>query len=308
MVIFDTFSKRQKRARGEMPDVYIYEKLPKQFRVQVIYIIKDAFGVDIGYSGRYAADAYGFVKRTLCREFGLLELVEYPESDDESIFTFFLGEENAERALDIIELCFKVINGGISNNSGYRSNTNRKIEPKDAISELNERFKEHGIGYQFESNELIRIDSEFLHAEAVKPVLTVLRGSDFKGANDEFLLAHEHYRHGRHKECLVDSLKAFESTMKAICKLRGWATKPGDAARALITVCLSNGLLPPYFQTQFSSLQSLLESGVPTVRNKNGGHGQGSDVVVVPEYLARYGLNLTATTILFLVEAHAATK
>lgn len=287
-MIFDLYSKRKKRARGEMPDVYIYHELPKQFRVQVIYIIKDAFGVDIGYAGRYAIDAYGFVKRTLCREFGLLELVEYPESDDESIFAFFLGEENAERALDIIELCFKVINGVISNNSGYRSNTNRKIEPKDAISELNERFKEHGIGYQFESNELIRIDSEFLHAEAVKPVLTVLRGSDFKGANDEFLLAHEHYRHGRHKECLVDSLKAFESTMKAICKIRGWAPKPGDSASALIAVCFNNGLLPPYLETQFASLKSLLASGVPTVRNKNGGHGQGSDVIVVPEYLARY--------------------
>ncbi|MCX7255751.1 MAG: hypothetical protein NTZ64_03215 [Polaromonas sp.] len=96
--------------------------------------------------------------------------------------------------------------------------------------------------------------------------------------------------------------------MKTICKLRDWTTKPGDPAKALISVCLSNGLLPPYFETQFASIRSLLESGVPTVRNKNGGHGQGSDVVVVPEYLARYGLNLTASSILFLVDAHTATK
>lgn len=248
MVIFDTFSKRQKRARGEVPDVYVYDKLPQQFRVQVVHIIKDAFGVDATYSGRYVSDAYGIVKKTLCREFGLFELAEYPESDSDSdsIFAFFLREKNTERALDVLELCFKVINVVILKNQGYLIHTKREIEPKDAISELNERFKEHGIGYQFESNELIRIDSEFLHAEAVKPVLTVLRGNEFKGANDEFLLAHEHYRHGRHKECLVDSLKAFESTMKAICKLRGWTTKPGDSASALIAVCFNNGLLPPY--------------------------------------------------------------
>lgn len=307
MGVFDLFSKRQKRARGEMPDVYVYDKLPQQLRVQVVHIIQDAFGVD-HYNSSNALKAYEFVKQTLCREYGLFELVKYPKSDAESIFNFFLNEETTERALDVLELCFKLINGFIRDSRDYLYNTDRKIEPENAVSELNERFKEHGVGYQFESNELIRIDSEFLHAEAVKPALTVLRGEGFKGANDEFLLAHEHYRHGRHKECLVDSLKAFESTMKAICKLRGWATQPGDSAKALIATCLSKGLLPSYFESQFASLRSLLESGIPTVRNKNGGHGQGPDVVVVPEYLARYALNLTASTVLFLSEAYAATK
>ena len=44
----------------------------------------------------------------------------------------------------------------------------------------------------------------------------------YAGANDEFLRAHEHYRHKRHKECLNECLKAFESMMKAICKKRRW--------------------------------------------------------------------------------------
>lgn len=142
----------------------------------------------------------------------------------------------------------------------------------------------------------------------MKPTLAVLRGDGFKGANEEFLQAHEHYRHGRHKECLVDALKAFESTMKAICKMQGWPNQPNDTAKALIGTCLSNGLIPPYLESQIGSLRSLLESGIPTVRNKLGGHGQGADPTVVPEYLARYSLNLTATSILFLVEANAARK
>jgi hypothetical protein len=309
MGIVDLFSKRQKRARGEVPDVYVYEKLPQPLRVQIVHIARDTFGTE-----RYGADnvkeAYKFVKATLCREYGLFDLgtYPYPRSDADSVFAFFLEEESTERALDVVELCFELINVFIRDNQSYRHNTNRKIEPEEAISELNQRFKEHGVGYQFESNKLIRIDSEFLHSEAVKPTLTVLRGKGFKGANEEFLLAHEHYRRGRHKECLVDSLKAFESTMKAICKLRGWTTQPGDTAKTLIATCLSKGLLPPYFELQFSSMRSLLESGVPTVRNKNGGHGQGPEPIVVPEYLARYALNLTATTVLFLVEANAETK
>jgi len=307
MGVFDLFSKRQRRARGEMPDVYVYDELPQPLRVQIIYIVRDAFGVD-HYGTHYAEKAYGYVKRTLCREYGLSALVNYPKSDAESVFDFFLAEKSIEQALDVVELCFKIINSCISDDEGYKYNTERKLESEEAVSELNERFKEHGVGFQFESNELIRLDSNFLHSEAVKPTLAVLRGDGFKGANEEFLLAHEHYRHGRHKECLVDALKAFESTMKSICKLRGWPNQPNDTAKALISTCLSNGLIPPYLESQMGSLRSLLESGIPTIRNKLGGHGQGPDPIVVPEYLARYSLNLTATSILFLVEANAAKK
>lgn len=304
MSVFDLFSKRQRRARGEMPDVYTYDNLPQQLRIQIVHIIQDAFGVD-HYNMNKAQQAYKFAKTTLCREYGLFELIERPKSDEHSIFNFFLQAESVEIALDVVELCFKIINGFIRDNYDYQYHTDRNIDPDGAVFELNERFKEHGVGYQFESNELIRVDSDFLHSEAVKPVLSILRGHDFKGANEEFLLAHEHYRHGRHKECLVDSLKAFESTMKTICKLRGWKVSSGETAKALIGACLDNGLLPTYLDSQFSSLRSLLESGVPTVRNKNAAHGQGAEPVVVPEYMARYALNLTATSILFLVEANS---
>ena len=305
MGVFDLFSKRQRRARGEVPDVYVYDSLPAELRVQVIHIVRDAFGLD-NYGSERAAKAYKFVKQTLCREYGLFELIERPKSDQQSVFNYFLQETSVERALDVIELCGKVITRVIAGDDSYQYNTVRKIEPKGAISELNERFKEHGVGFQFESGEIIRVDSEFLHSEAVKPTLTVLRGAGFKGANEEFLLAHEHYRHARHKECLVDCLKAFESTIKAICTIRGWATQPNDTAKALVAVCFANGLVPAYLESQFSSLRSLLESGIPTVRNKNGGHGQGAELVAVPGYMARYALNLTATCVLFLSEAHAA--
>ena len=96
--------------------------------------------------------------------------------------------------------------------------------------------------------------------------------------------------------------------MKSVCKLRGWATQPNDTAKSLIATCFANGLVPAYLESQFASLRSVLESGVPTVRNQNGGHGQGADPVAVPEYMARYALNLTATSILFLVDAHKANR
>ena len=47
MPIHDIFSKREKRRRGDLPDVYQYEDIPRKLRVQVIHIWNDAYGPDI---------------------------------------------------------------------------------------------------------------------------------------------------------------------------------------------------------------------------------------------------------------------
>ncbi len=178
-----------------------------------------------------------------------------------------------------------------------------KETPDKAIEELNIRFKEAGIGYQFEQHELIRVDSQFIHSEVVKPVLQLLgKDPDYQGAFAEFLSAHEHYRHQRYKECLNECLKAFESLMKSIHKKHSWQFNQNDTAKKLINSCLTNGLVPIYLQNQFSSINILLESGVPTIRNKEGGHGQGHEIKEVPEYLTSYALHLTATNLLFLIK------
>jgi hypothetical protein len=44
MPIFDLFSKRQKRLRGEVPGVYTYDQIPQTLRVQIVHIIRDAKG------------------------------------------------------------------------------------------------------------------------------------------------------------------------------------------------------------------------------------------------------------------------
>lgn len=213
---------------------------------------------------------------------------------------FFLNCTDADRTVDVIELSFRVIDRLVRDEPGK---FNATLSPDDAIEELNSRFREHGFGFEYQSGELIRIDSKFVHREAIKPVLQLLANKKFRGANDEFLKAFEHYRHGRYKEALNDCLKAFESTLKTICKQRRWHVDENATAKVLIDVCLKNGLLPPFLQSQFSALRAVLESGVPTGRNKLSGHGQGSEAVAVPRYFASYILHLTGTTILLFVEA-----
>lgn len=300
MGIFNLFSKRQKQLRGDIPDVYVYDDIPDKLRVQIVHIVKDVLGTHIATNEKVQI-AFAYLNNALCREYGIFKLSPNANHHDESLYKFFLETEDYEKALDVVELAFQYVDDQ-AREYAFRYNAEAKMESDDAINELNTRFREHGIGYQFESGTLIRVDSQFLHADAVKPVLVILGNPIYAGANEEFLKAHEHYRHGRNKECLNECLKAFESVMKSICSKRKWNYEKNDTAKSLISVCMENGLVPQYLQSEFGSLRSILESGVPTVRNKLGGHGQGAATITVPSEMAKFALHLTASHILFLAE------
>ena len=220
-----------------MPDVYIYDDLPKPLRVQIIQIWKHVIGEEfrefsIHFTWQDARDSYDFLVKTLRHEYGVFWLTdserEYREKGPQGeLEEFFLTVEEVERALDVVELsCFLI-------NNFIRKKKYSKIAD-DAIEELNNRFKEHGVGYQFTNGQIVRIDSEFIHAEVVKPALKLLDQQHYAGAQQEFLKAHEHYRKGNAKEALSECLKAFESVMKAICDKRGWSYGNNATANPLI--------------------------------------------------------------------------
>lgn len=305
MAIANIFSKRQKKLRGEINDVYQYDDIPRPLRVQILQIIKESIGSPApksmyGRTGNAADEVYKYIHETLSKEYGVFSLKDYAENDFVALADFFLKEPDAERCLDLIELSCRILEFHVSEKS-YEFNGLVSQSPSEAISELNDRFKENGVGYQYESGEVIRVDSQLLHSEVVKPTLLLLgREPIFEGANNEFLSAHEHYRHKRFKECLNDCLKSFESLMKAIHDKHQWQYNANDTASKLINSCLAHDLIPSYLQSQFTSLKTMLETGVPTIRNKNSGHGQGTDIKDVSEHMASYMLHLTATNLLFL--------
>ena len=219
-----------------------------------------------------------------------------------TVINFLLSTDDIEKVIDVIELSFRFIDQNVRHNRhGY---FRPSVSPDDAINELNYRFREHGVGYQYESGKIIKMDSQFIHSEAIKPVLTMLSDPTYKGANEEFLKAHEHYRKGRYKECLNECLKAFESCLKTICKKRNWQyDDKRSTVKDLIQIVFDNELIPTFMQSHFSALKSTLESGLPTARNRQSGHGQGPTQVIVPEYIAGYALHLTASNILLLAKA-----
>jgi hypothetical protein len=262
------------------------------------------------YQNSESSQAYYEIHNTLCREYGLFMLSKKSHAGTTpsiDIFSFLLECTDPEKILDVIETSF-IIAGKVTLSYQFQREVNPRITLDEAIAELNQRFYDHGLGYQYESGEIIRVDSKLIHAEVVKQALAVLSDKMYEGANDEYLTAHDHYRHHRDKECLIYCLKAFESVMKAICGKHKWEYNEDDSAKRLLAKCFENELIPPFLQAQYSSLCLSLESGVPTVRNKVGGHGQGSVKIKVPPYMVAYLLHLTATSILLLADAEKALK
>ena len=307
MGVFELFSKRQKKLNGEIVDVYIYNQIPKTLRVQIVHILNDTLGNYEKYFDSIfgTANAYKIIVEILCREYGVFFLAEnhaQTRSYISELHNFILSESDTDKILDAIELSFKYINKYTREFSYLRNNYSSEYA-NIAIEELNSRFHEHGIGYQFIENQIIRLDSEFIHAEVVKPALALLQDKQYVGAQLEFLKAHEHYRNGRMKETMTECLKAFESVMKIICTKRRWSFNPNDTSKKLIAVLFDKGLIPDFWDNHFAGLRSTLEGGIPTARNRTSGHGQGAVVKEVPHHFVEYVLHLTASTIVFLVEA-----
>ena len=307
MPVIDTFAKRMERARNAgKPVIYEYDELPEKFRVQAVYILRDlldAMDWD-GWNG------WEWIHKAFGRETGLFDLIDGGGNSEYQCLNFIIRSRDIEQTLSLVEIAIRVSDASIRSNPHMLPHTASSILNR-AISELNQRFQENELGYQYQypPGRIVRVDSQYLHAEAVEPAVSLLYDEGFSGASDEFLQAHKRYREGNNKAAIVSASNAFESAMKTICDIRGWKYDAQKAtASALIKTLLDNNLIPSEMQSQFTGLRTTLESGVPAIRNKFAGHGQGSEPVEVPDYLASYALHLTASNIVFLVEAHKASN
>ena len=193
-----------------------------------------------------------------------------------------------EQCLDVIELAFTAI-----------SNFD---ESDKYIDELNIRFKENSLGYSFENDHIIRIDSELLHSEVVKPALQFLSHPDYKNANEEFLSAYDNYKTGDLREANTHCRRAFESTMKIICNKRGYPYyNDQDDVKKLLQRLKDNKFFPLFLEDHLNHLVGLLQ-GIGTVGNKRGSHGKGTSNELIPLYVTSYLLHATASAILFFSE------
>lgn len=318
-MITNIYSKRLEKV-DMTNNIYEYELIPDKLRIQIIFIVRDAFG--------NLNSVWETVKEQLCREYGLECLVNYYVEDDQKECEAFLKTvKNVNNFLDMVELIFDIIQnkmGPVIRNNNYTLKNNPdglRILPEDAVVELNHRFKENNFGYEFIEGRIIRMDRKFTHNELVRPALNLLFEEEFKSANDEFLIAHTYYKEGCSKEnpnedfknAIINCNKAFESTMKIICeknkeRLTNYSIK--HTANDLINDLVEADIIPAHLSHSFhgiknilKGLKSSLESGLPVIRNKVG-HGKGTEEEWVSEEFVTYAINLAATNIVLLVNIY----
>ncbi|MFZ0497181.1 MAG: hypothetical protein WBE80_04185 [Methylocella sp.] len=238
-----------------------------------------------------------------CRSTGYVERTDLSER----FLNYILRIEDMDDFLSAVEIgCV-----GLSDvhDEGYDAARRGAVQKGvDAIEEINRRFEQHSVGYQFENGQIIRVDSKLTHAEVIKPALILLTAPEFTKANEDFMTAHRHYRANEFKDCVTAANRAFESMLKAICDTENWEYGKGDRASEMVTKVRNKGLFTHYFDRSFESYVAMLKAGLPAVRNDAGGHGEGLASAAVTAGIARFAINLTATNLVFLGDSYSAMK
>lgn len=305
MGIFDLFSKRQAdAAKSGKADVYQYTNIPSKVRVQIQQIAIRAIGL-VGTPGDVINpdkdnELWSRIESIYLREMGV-NFLTHDRFAGERILAF-MEKCTTEQWLDLLDLIVKAIQEA-SGNASFRQKWHVSVTAEDAIHEINYRLRQAGVGYQVEGRNLIRVDSQFIHAEVVKPALALLSGRDFAGPMEEFLSAHQYYRAGDYRQAVSMAASALESTFKAIFDQKGWEYRKGARISDLVRVARENRLWPDYLDNSFDQLVATLQSGLPKIRDNDASHGQGAKPKNVPDYIAAYALHLAASKIVFIAEA-----
>ena len=312
MAISNLFSTRRKAAeRAGAADVYQYDSISAALRVQLQQIFIDAVGKSYE-PGAYDYtmpphnnEAWSYIRKTVCREHGRHQLTASSQQTAAHDVIECIGNERSLDVLfDVIEVTLSYLDSHARLLSEYEREGKGIVQRSaDAIYETNHRMRAAGLGYQFESGVLIRVDSQYVHAEVIKPALALLSAKGFSGPQAEFLEAHEHYRGENYKDAITAAGRAFESVMKTICDKKGWPYPAGARASDLYKLIKSKGLFPDYLDSSFDQLISTLKSGLPQVRNEVGAHGGGANPAKTPSYVAAYAIHLAAAKIVLMVNA-----
>lgn len=300
MELYSSKKRREQKAKDGSTDVYQYVKASDILRAQFLHLMEDALGAATRYEmyERVSNPRYSKVRDVLLREYGRYYLVKDIYGPYDDIFAF-AQICTTDEFLDLVQLTLSLA----VQSKGQSFGKTEKMSAEKAIHLMNQRFREDGLGFQFENGHIIRMDSQLFHSEVVKPALLLLQNKRFAKANEEFLLAHEHFRHGKKKDSVVAANRSFESAMKAVCTAKGWEYSSKARASDLVKVLKANCFWPEYANKSVDQLISVLASGLPEVRNNSGGHGESPTSPEVSDQVVKFALNLTAANILFLADS-----
>lgn len=294
--LFDVFSRRDKGSTTAK-----VKPLTQEFRNRVLMLLRNKLNYEFTTFLRELHQQAAYL-------YGKFELsgTSAQSSPENDLVNFFLTCPD-EHCLDLIELIFRSNLRGISWPDNPLIPTINQFFSIDALpyhltNYTTEEYETMLYGSPAtgrriaEFPQIIRKDSEIVHQNAMEPALRLLIAPIFKNANEEFLKALEDHRKGDYRDCLTKCGSAFESVMKVLCEKNSLSFKATDPASTLLRTLLANGQLDQFWE------QPLIL--IATLRNRlSSSHGAGSQEKIIPEHVATYTVNSTASAILLLCSA-----
>lgn len=319
------YSKRLKLQAKNKEDIFRYDSIPEKLVNQLIFNLRDLDEKTIEFTSIHGVhiSSSEIILKNFQEEHGINI---HDELENLSLYEVIdASKDDILNVLDLIEIAYResckirdatylppnffVITNDFQEINKSKAKDIYTKQINDIFRKINLRFRESLVGFDLINGQFIRIDQNFVHKEAVIPVLTLLAGNRYSGINAEFLKAHDYFIRGDYTACVVECAKAFESTMKVILKERSAISDKESnqfSATKLVNRCKENQLFPAIFQANLNHLVGILSDGIPPLRNQEGyGHGRGNQIMTSNESLASYCLNITAANIKFLFECHS---
>ena len=306
MPVLNGYATRKREAeQSGVADVYVYDALPAFLRRQLALIFTSCFGPGLQNYGGNNESVWDFLANTMYREVESFEIKASRISNHDKCLSYLTNSTDVPGVLEFVELCCRLMEMRYAKMPEHqRALYGVTQDATDGLEEINVRFRQNLVGYQYISDEIVRVDSEFMHSEVVKTALSLLQGPIFEDANNEFRKAHSYYLAGDIRDCNTAALRSMESALKAICHARDWPFDAGASVERLIVTVRQHNLFPDYLSGSFDQLIGAMKGGLPKVRDKQGGHAGAPQDAPVPEYIGGYALHLAASNIVLLTKAY----
>lgn len=226
-----------------------------------------------------------------------------------------LSNYKTEDILDFLDICINNIDNIVQKDTeAYNKHPFSMLEQELLkstnlkqwfISSLNDIFVHNNLGYEVLNDIIVTKQSDFLHVETVNKTLTLLVNEEFNGPLQEFENAIRNYTSKDYENAVIEACKAYESTMKTILDKKVVIYNKNQAtASTLVNLLKDNNIFDSYLIDSITKITNILTSGLPVVRNKQAGHGDGAEVNEVERSYASFAINLAGSYIVFLIDRY----
>jgi len=324
---FKTFSQREREKRGIVahPET---TKFSPHLRQQIILILKETFGCY--YDNENVGIGNDLVETTkLWKDYERLiqrEVPSYSPSfgnkrylrDARSRICEYINVGMDAAVIDVLDIGVTLLHRDVrawqaqdhstalQDHDSYLEYCKVSMSVDEALYELDLRLRQAGTIYRVDDGIIIKSTDDYSHTEMILPALRALGGNGFENALQEFHDALVFSRNGVYSDAMHKANLAFESTMKVISGAMEWPYEKAASAKAMLKVMRENKLFPAMLESSANALITLMESTLPTLRNKTPsvGHGAGEQSPVIDEAIATFAINSAASYIRMLVELY----